>query len=737
MDRLFVILIAMLLSVSADTYAQTGEDPELDSLISVYHQLTDNDGDRMSVCCDIARMHCNVDSTIMWSDRLLSLADRAGSDSCRFKAYTFKGWAAYYKLDYTATLDYYYKALSIANKMGSDSKKAIVYTKLVDIYRYVKHFQDAEVCRDSAMRILKRLGDSICIVELNRYMACIYDEQMIYELSSNTLKDNLRIDSMMGCNDELLIDLQFLIESCLQRYGLAKQDFSLVKDALRYCRTALSVDSDDGFSRRSLLNFYNKSLYYDLMENDYSADLRAAILDTMRVMALEERRIADETGMSTAYVNNAVSWIDYNIAAGAYDRAKYMLDSLRDCIEDSNLVLYLNMSYRDYYMAIGDYKSSIKYIDLLYADRLESCSPANAVKYAKSIEKEKYEQLQRGRDFRERTRKIIFIAVIVVISFALVFVAFAFYSKRRSVLVLNAVNATLVRQKKEILCQKEEIQSQKDEIEKQNVSISKQHEQITSSINYASLIQRAALPKDDYIRELFSDYFIIYRPLHIVAGDFYWASRVGRYRIMVCADCTGHGVPGAFLSMLGISLLNEVSPLLSADCNAAKVLDVLRTKLMHALNQSKNKYQHGAVYSMDGMDLSMVVFEDGSSVMQFAGAYRPLWIWRGGGIIQYKPDKMPIGIYLGAEKNFTNHEIEVQSGDVLYMFSDGIPDQFGYIDDTRTLCKHFSQKRLAQLLAGLGDLPMERQKEIVEKAVDDWKNGYKQLDDNIMMGIRI
>ena len=237
--------------------------------------------------------------------------------------------------------------------------------------------------------------------------------------------------------------------------------------------------------------------------------------------------------------------------------------------------------------------------------------------------------------------------------------------------------------------------------------------------------------------DLFGDYFLIYRPLDIVAGDFYWASQIGRYKILVCADCTGHGVPGAFVSMLGISLLNEVSSHISDTCNAACILDDLRTKLMNSLGQSKKKYENGTIYSMDGMDLVMVVMEDGSNVVQFAGAYRPLWIWRNGELIQLKPDKMPIGLYLGSEKNFTNHELEVFPGDVLYMFSDGIPDQFGFVDDSRTRCKHFSTKKLAKLITDIGHLPLTEQKSRIEHEVDIWKNGYKQLDDNILIGVRV
>ncbi len=140
---------------------------------------------------------------------------------------------------------------------------------------------------------------------------------------------------------------------------------------------------------------------------------------------------------------------------------------------------------------------------------------------------------------------------------------------------------------------------------------------------------------------------------------------------------------------------------------------------------------------MDGIDLAMVMIDYNAMTMQYAGAYRQLLIWRDGQIILYKPDKMPIGIYLGAEKNFTNHDIDIRRGDMIYMFSDGIPDQFGYLDDTQTSCRHFSTRRLTELLQEIGSLGMQEQKLAVEDSLDSWKNGYRQLDDNILIGVRI
>ncbi|MCQ2251610.1 MAG: SpoIIE family protein phosphatase, partial [Bacteroidales bacterium] len=393
-----------------------------------------------------------------------------------------------------------------------------------------------------------------------------------------------------------------------------------------------------------------------------------------------------------------------------------------------------HLEYDFYYQAVGNYKMAYHHKSKFY----ELCNDESSMEYiVNSVRNFAEREFQQAEDLRHERHRRIIIYWIIGILLVLLMLFLELVRRARHNKVLNEKNIILQNQTEEILQQKEEINAQKDELQDRNDLITEKNKQITDSIHYASLIQKGALPRAEDMDSLFHDYFVIYRPLNIVAGDFYWASQVGRYSILVCADCTGHGVPGAFVSMLGISLLNEVTANISDDTKACEILDVLREKLMKSLGQSKQKYENGVIYSMDGIDMSMVMIDYANMRMQFAGAYRPLWIWRNGEILQYKPDKMPIGIYLGPEKNFTNHDIEIMKGDMLYMFSDGIPDQFGYDDDTHTTCKHFSSKRLLGLLADIGRHDLARQQQIIETTIDEWKNGYKQLDDNIMIGVRV
>jgi serine phosphatase RsbU (regulator of sigma subunit) len=270
-----------------------------------------------------------------------------------------------------------------------------------------------------------------------------------------------------------------------------------------------------------------------------------------------------------------------------------------------------------------------------------------------------------------------------------------------------------------------EVVKQKEEIEYKNRNI-------TDSINYAKRIQEAILPHYALMRSRFPQSFILYRPKDIVAGDFYWfAEKEGKFIVAAC-DCTGHGVPGAFMSLIGYSLLNEV--LLEKNfTNPANALDSMKRGIIKSLGQTGQEGEQ-----KDGMDMSLVCLEAmntgnaGNKKLSYAGANNPLYLLRKGELIELNADKMPIGIYLGIEKPFTNKEIILESGDTFYLFSDGYADQFGGAKG-----KKFTKKRFKDLLLSLQSQPMNKHKMILETTMDEWLGNEQQIDDVLVIGIRI
>jgi len=270
-----------------------------------------------------------------------------------------------------------------------------------------------------------------------------------------------------------------------------------------------------------------------------------------------------------------------------------------------------------------------------------------------------------------------------------------------------------------------EIEQKKEQIEEQRDEIIRQKEEITDSITYASRIQDAILPSDKILKKCFKEHFIIYKPRDIVSGDFYWITETRDKVYFAVADCTGHGVPGAIMSMLSISLLTDITGEADANYTSDQMLNLLREKVISSLKQSGREEE-----TKDGLDIALCVLSRKGKVLEYSGAFNSLYFFRDGKFTEYKADRMPIGYHLG-KSSFTRHEVKLKKNDVIYLFSDGYYDQFGGPDE-----KRFSSKNLKILLTGISGTPMDKQKEYLEQRFIEWKGENEQVDDIVIMGIR-
>jgi serine phosphatase RsbU (regulator of sigma subunit) len=300
--------------------------------------------------------------------------------------------------------------------------------------------------------------------------------------------------------------------------------------------------------------------------------------------------------------------------------------------------------------------------------------------------------------------------VYVVASFFLVWLIVRLYSLRlkRENIRLEGI---VMERTAEVVMQRDILEHQKKEIE--------------DSIRYAGRIQNAVLPASSDFQKLAPDSFVFFRPRDIVSGDFYWIGRVGDKTIISVADCTGHGVPGAFMSMLGVAFLNEI---VNKDKihDPKTILDTLRDKVIEALQQ-----QGISGEAKDGMDIVVICIDETEMKLQYSGAYNPLIMVKKGQLSEIQADKMPIAIY-ERMKGFTRHDVSIEKGDIFYFFSDGFEDQFGGPEG-----KKFKARRFKELLAGISGLPMDEQKEIIEKSFTEWKGDLNQVDDIVVVGVRI
>ena len=265
------------------------------------------------------------------------------------------------------------------------------------------------------------------------------------------------------------------------------------------------------------------------------------------------------------------------------------------------------------------------------------------------------------------------------------------------------------------------------QVVKQKEILEVQKQEITDSIQYASRIQRAILPAESLINSILKDYFILYKPRDIVSGDFFWATSKDDKIFITVADCTGHGVPGAFMSMLGVSFLNEIVNEKGV-VNPDEILNMLRGNIINALQQ---KESIGG--SKDGMDIALVSIDEKRKIIQYAGANNSLFVFRDNQLREIKADKMPIAIYLKMD-GFLNHEIPYQKGDVIYLFSDGYTDQFGGPKGKKFMSKHFKE-----YLLSIHELPMITQQHKLDQRIEDWKleSNQHQNDDICVIGLRL
>jgi serine phosphatase RsbU (regulator of sigma subunit) len=313
--------------------------------------------------------------------------------------------------------------------------------------------------------------------------------------------------------------------------------------------------------------------------------------------------------------------------------------------------------------------------------------------------------------------------VLYFVLLALLLVSFLGYYIYRGYKIKKEANIRLEEKNKTISMQKDEIEKQRDLAAAQRDQIGYQKKHIEDSIMYAKRIQTALIPS----LELFSDkleHFVLYKPLAIVSGDFYWVSSQGNPQVIISADCTGHGVPGAFMSMLGITMLNEIvngKHILMPD----QIIENLRQGIIKSLKQVAEEDS-----IKDGMDIAVCVIDFDKNILWYAGANSPLYLVRGGELIHYRADKMPVAIHYKMDP-FTLQKIDLQKGDAFYIFSDGYADQFGGPKQ-----KKFMSLQLRETLVAMAGTPMLKQGEQLNEIFEEWRGSSPQVDDVTLIGVR-
>ena len=309
---------------------------------------------------------------------------------------------------------------------------------------------------------------------------------------------------------------------------------------------------------------------------------------------------------------------------------------------------------------------------------------------------------------QEKNKQRVILNSVLVVVFILILLALVIFRSLRKTRKANKI-----------------IAEQKQEVEHQKHIVEEKHKEITDSINYAERIQRTFLATDELLNQHLNNYFIYFKPKDVVSGDFYWANTLtnGNF-ILATADSTGHGVPGAIMSLLNITSLEKAIEHLS---DPAEILNHTRQTIIKRL-----KRDGSAEGGKDGMDCSLIIFDIKNKQLHIAAANNPVWIVRGNELIEIKADKMPVGKHDRDQDSFTSHSIQINEGDIIYTLTDGFPDQFGGEKG-----KKFMSKNLKELLTSNSHLSMNEQKELLNQTFNKWVGNLEQVDDVTLIGIKI
>lgn len=631
-----------------------------------------------------------LDKTLQYGSSGLELSKKINYDKGTSDSYSTIGIVYQNKGNYEKALENYIFSLRIKEKIGDKKGLSGVYNNIGSLYKDRKNYDKALENYFNSIKIKTELGDIKGLAGTYNNTGLVFWAQKNYDKALDFFFKSIKIIeefNLKSIHANVLGNIGIIYEEkadLVQKTDIRKYE-GYRKKAFEYYFKALKISDEIGDVFQSAINLGNiGSLYAN--QNNYNE------AEKYLVKAL---KMAEEIG--------------------ALDLQKEQLGNLSEL-----------------YFGIGEYKTAYKYHkqysdvnDSLFNEESGNQIAEMAAKY-ETDKKEQQIKLIKSEQEKERTitdaakkrQLIILFCVVGVLVLVFIFAGF--------------ITRTLRITRK----QKSLIEKQKVMVEHQKMLVEVHHKEITDSINYAERIQRSFLATKELLDENLTstgsanrDYFVLFKPKDVVSGDFYWATSTGpasnRKFILVTADSTGHGVPGAIMSLLNITSLE--SAIKDGFTEPSDILNATRKTIIERL-----KKDGSADGGKDGMDASLICFDFINYKLVYSAANNPVWIVRKKELIELKPDKMPIGKNDKDTVPFTQHEFDLQKDDMVYALTDGLPDQFGGPKG-----KKFLYKQLKELLISISSKQLEVQNQIIADALNNWKGNLEQVDDVCVIGVRI
>lgn len=748
----YIIILLINSFLVSNLYSQN---KNIDSLLGLLASYSD-DSLKVELLNDIAKKYYSIDldKTREFANKAIKLGNQLDYYKGVGTAYKHIGNSRYFSGEYSKAYEQYEVAISKYEKANDKQGIATIYRNYGSVFSQLGQYENTIDYYKKSINIYIELNDSVNIANLYRNIGLYYYNLEDYDVANDYFTKALHLSQKL--NNKSGIAEAYFYRGVLLIDKISKDttDFvsanPILKDSISINLNQAyhiynQIDDPRGIARTS----ESLAMYY----------LKNNLVDSSLQYIQKAKIIYEETGVQLGIANTKKLLGTYYQKRKNYAKAIELFTEVKNIALEIDSKALLREVYSDMavtYKEMRNFEEAFKYINLSYTykdtliredDILKAAQAESQFKFDRQMREREAEELQRQLEQEAKLNRQRMITIFFIIGFALmiglaVVIFRSLKQKKAANALLEEKNSQLKQQQEEILVQNEMLTQQKEEIEAQNEEILIQKEKvehankhIKDSIVYAKRIQSAAIPPDELINSMFKEYFILFRPRDIVSGDFYWASQKGSYRFITAADCTGHGVPGAFMSMLGISLLNEIISGLdeNEDIKANLILKNLREQVKKSLRQTGKENE-----AKDGMDIAFCIFNFNEKKLQYAGAHNSLLHIKDGELIQYKADRMPIGIHVREKENFTNHEIDLKQGDSFYFFSDGISDQFGGPDG-----KKFMVKRLKNLILEHNEKPLFEQQKIIENNVDEWMSytnnkgqTYEQIDDVLLIGIK-
>lgn len=646
------------------------------------------------------------------------------------KTYNRLGNAYHLKGQNEKALEFFNKALSFSRELESKIELGRSLTNISSIYRIYGKYENAIEYDIRALKLYEEENyqDGIAWTSINiaRLLSVLNNQNKAIEYAKKALLIYNELEKNADYKPGAILATSELGKIFHQK-GDLKIALSYFEEVLE-----LNIKADNQYGIANTMANIGKIYFEAGNYNESIKQLNQALSIKMSLSdSLEFPEIYN-------YLGNAYLQKNRYAKAEDYFNKGYQIAQKKNLKADLTNS-FLNLSQLadkkgEYKKALWYYKKYTSQRDSLNVEEITQLQ----LQYEFDKKQKEYEFEQQQKDIiqREKLRRQKLLSFSFIVGFVLMIVLavviyISYKRKKETNIQLSLQNEEIRQQKEEIEAQRDEIEQQKDYAVAQRDKIASQQKVITDSIRYASRIQKAILPQHIDFTQILPEHFIYNLPRDLVSGDFYWFTKKGQKLILVAADCTGHGVPGAFMSMLGVTLLNEIVNR-NHVYEPNEVLNRLRKSLIEALHQKNDETE-----SSDGMDMTYCLIDLESLKMQFSGAYNPIYIirkeedgtWQ---LHEFKGDKMPVGVYLKEHfEPFSQREIQLKKNDTLYMFSDGYYDQFGSGTETK-----YKPKNFKQFLLSIQEEDLEKQKELIISNFENWKGNYRQLDDVLVMGFK-